>query len=107
MFNTANCPSCTASGQAMAFKAGARLVNMEFPNRHAGPKYFARCGKATWIGLYKDPQGKTVGPFVTKATRELGDITGDVWSAVFTDKFRSGEGPVYIDCSTTSREDYE
>ncbi|MBW1775509.1 MAG: FAD-binding protein [Deltaproteobacteria bacterium] len=83
------------------------LVNMEFPNRHAGPKYFARCGKATWIGLYKDPHGRTVGPFVTKATRELGDITGDVWSAVFTDKFRSGEGPVYIDCSTTSGEDYE
>ena len=37
----------------------------------------------------------------------LGDITGDVWSAVFTDKFRSGEGPVYMDCSTTSPEDYE
>lgn len=107
MFNTANCPACTGGGQAMAYRAGAKLVNMEFPNRHAGPKYFARCGKATWIGLYKDPRGKTVGPFVKKATRELGDITGDVWSAVFTEKFRSGEGPVYIDCSTTSDEDYE
>ena len=107
MFNTANCPVCTGSGQAIAYRAGARLVNMEFPNRHAGPKYFARCGKATWIGLYKDPHGKTVGPFVTKATRELGDITGDVWSSVFTDKFKSGEGPVYIDCSTTSKEDIE
>ncbi|MFH1489962.1 MAG: FAD-dependent oxidoreductase, partial [Pseudomonadota bacterium] len=42
-----------------------------------------------------------------KATRELGDITGDVWSSVFTDKFRSGEGPVYIDCSTTSDDDIE
>jgi succinate dehydrogenase/fumarate reductase flavoprotein subunit len=107
MFNTANCPSCTGSGQAMAYRAGAKLVNMEFPNRHAGPKYFARCGKATWIGLYKDPRGKTVGPFVSKATKELGDITGDVWSSVFTDKFKSGEGPVYIDCSTTSQDDFE
>lgn len=107
MFNTANCPSCTGSGQAMAYRAGAKLVNMEFPNRHAGPKYFARCGKATWIGLYKDPQGKTVGPFVSKATKELGDITGDVWSSVFTDKFKSGEGPVYMDCSTTSQDDYK
>jgi succinate dehydrogenase/fumarate reductase flavoprotein subunit len=107
MFNTANCPVCTGSGQAMAYRAGAKLVNMEFPNRHAGPKYFARCGKATWIGLYKDPSGKTVGPFVSKATKELGDITGDVWSSVFTDKFKSGEGPVYIDCSTTSQEDFE
>ena len=107
MFNTANCPVCTGSGQAMAYRAGAKLVNMEFPNRHAGPKYFARCGKATWIGLYKDPHGKTVGPFVTQATKELGDITGDVWSSVFTDKFKSGEGPVYIDCSTTSEEDFD
>jgi succinate dehydrogenase/fumarate reductase flavoprotein subunit len=107
MFNTANCPVCTGSGQAMAFRAGARLTNMEFPHRHAGPKYFARCGKATWIGLYRDPHGKIVGPFVTQATRELGDITGDVWSSVFTDKFRSGEGPVYMDCGTTSQEDFE
>jgi succinate dehydrogenase/fumarate reductase flavoprotein subunit len=107
MFNTANCPACTGSGQAMAYRAGAKLVNMEIPNRHAGPKYFARCGKATWIGLYKDPHGRTVGPFVSKATKELGDITGDVWSSVFTDKFRSGEGPVYIDCSTTSEDDFE
>jgi len=105
MFNTANCPACTGSGQAMAYRAGAKLVNMEFPNRHAGPKYFARCGKATWIGLYKDPHGSTVGPFVRRATRELGDITGDVWSSVFTDKSKSGEGPVYMDCSTTSKDD--
>jgi len=107
MFNTANCPACTGSGQAMAYHAGAKLTNMEFPHRHAGPKYFARCGKATWIGLYKDPRGKLVGPFVTQATRALGDITGDVWSSVFTDKFRSGEGPVYMDCGTTSQEDFD
>jgi succinate dehydrogenase/fumarate reductase flavoprotein subunit len=107
MFNTANCPVCTGSGQAMAYRAGAKLVNMEFPNRHAGPKYFARCGKATWIGLYKDPRGNSVGPFVSKATRELGDITGDIWSDVFTAKFKCGEGPVYIDCSTTSKDDLD
>jgi succinate dehydrogenase/fumarate reductase flavoprotein subunit len=107
LFNTANCPVCTGSGQAIAYRAGARLVNMEFPQRHAGPRYFARCGKATWIGLYKDPQGGIVGPFVKKADRKLGDITGDIWSSVFTDKHRSGEGPVYMDCSTTSDEDFE
>ena len=107
MFNTANCPVCTGSGQAMAYRAGAKLVNMEFPNRHAGPKYFARCGKATWIGLYKDPHGTPVGPFVSRATRELGDITGDIWSDVFTAKFKSGDGPVYIDCSSTSKADLD
>jgi succinate dehydrogenase/fumarate reductase flavoprotein subunit len=107
MFNTANCPVCTGSGQAIAYRAGAKLVNMEFPQRHAGPRYFARCGKATWIGTYKDPWGRNVGPFVTKADKNLGDITGDVWSSVFTDMQKSGEGPVYMDCSSTSPKDVD
>jgi succinate dehydrogenase/fumarate reductase flavoprotein subunit len=107
MFNTAFCPSNTGSGRAMAYRAGAKLINMEIPNTHAGPKYFARAGKATWIGVYKDPYGKPVGPFVTKPTRELGDVTADVWNSVFPDYHKSGKGPVYIDCTETSPEDLE
>ena len=107
LFNTAFCPSCTGAAQAAAYRAGARLVNMEFPNRHAGPKFLARCGKATWIGLVTDPRGKPVGPFVTKPTKELGDITADVWNTVFTDMMVSGKGPAYMDCSETSEEDIE
>ena len=105
MFNTAFCPSCTGGAQAMAFRAGAKLVNMEFPNKHAGPKYFARAGKATWIGVLTDPQGEPVGPFVTKPTKELGDITGDVWNSVFTDMYKSGRGPTYMDCSGIAEKD--
>ena len=107
MFNIAFCPSCNGGGRAMAWRAGAKLVNMEIPNRHAGPKYFARCGKATWIGVYRDPHGRPVGPFVDRPTKELGDITADVWNTVFTDKFKSGEGPVYIDCTTTAEKDIQ
>lgn len=107
LFNTAFCPSCTGGAQAMAFRSGAALVNLEFPNRHAGPKFLSRCGKSSWIGLYKDPLGKKIGPFVTKPTRELGDITGDVWNSVFTDKMKDGSGPVYIDCSETREEDIQ
>ena len=107
MFNIAFCPACNGSGRAMAYRGGAKLINMEIPNRHAGPKYFARCGKATWIGVYRDPHGNPVGPFVDKPTKELGDITADVWNTVFTDKFMSGEGPVYVDCTTTAEKDIE
>lgn len=107
LFNTAFCPSNTGSGRAMAFRAGAKLINMELPNTHAGPKYLARCGKATWIGVYKDPYGKPVGPFVEKPSKELGDITADVWNSVFTDYHKAGKGPVYIDCTEISEEDLQ
>jgi succinate dehydrogenase/fumarate reductase flavoprotein subunit len=107
IFNTAFCPSCTGAAQATAYRAGAKLVNMEFPNRHAGPKFFARCGKATWIGLVAGPSGRPVGPFVDKPTKELGDITADVWNTVFTDMLVSGKGPAYMDCSATAEEDIE
>jgi len=107
MFNIAQCPSCTGNAQALAYRSGARLVNMEFPARHAGPKFFNRCGKATWIGLIKDPYGRQVGPFVTKATRWVGDITADVWNSVFTDMMENGSGPSYMDCTGTTKEDLE
>src|ERR1700758_4591701 len=58
MFNTAHCPANAGGGRAAAYRAGAALVNVEIPNTHAGPKYFARCGKATWIGVLKDYDGK-------------------------------------------------
>jgi succinate dehydrogenase/fumarate reductase flavoprotein subunit len=107
MFNTVYCPGCTGSGRAMTLRAGGRLVNMEIPNRHAGPKYFARAGKASWIGIFTDVSGKAIGPFVEKPTKDLGDITADIWNSVFIDMIRSGRGPVYMDCTRTSEEDLE
>lgn len=106
MFNTANCPACTGVGRASAYRIGARLINLDMPHTHAGPKYFNRCGKATWIGVYKSMDGKPVGPFVKKPTRELGDITGDIWMEMFEMRRKAGE-PVFMDCTETSPEDLE
>jgi succinate dehydrogenase/fumarate reductase flavoprotein subunit len=91
----------------MAFRVGAELVNLELTDRWAGPKYFARCGKATWVGVLRDPQGKPVGPFVTKPDKRYGDIAGDVWHTLFDDYAKTGKGPVYMDCSGISDEDFE
>lgn len=107
MFNLCNCPAGTATGRVAGYKVGATLINIETGWTHAGPKQFERCGKATWIGVLKDPSGKPVGPFVTKPTKELGDITGDIWQAVFVEKKENGTGPVYMDCTETAPEDMD
>lgn len=107
MFNTNMCPSGTGDSIAQAWRCGAYLVNMEKTYRHAGPRFLARCGKATWIGVYRYPDGRPVGPFVTEPNVETGDITSDVWSSAFTDLKMSGQGPAYMDCSGASKEDLE
>lgn len=106
MFNTGHCPNC-AGGQALGWRVGARMVNMEFPYTHAGPKYFERCGKATWIGVYRYPDGTPVGPFTTKSDTEYGDVTSDIWNSVFEDMMRKGTGPAYMDCSDANKEQLE
>ena len=107
LFNTAWCPACTGNTQASAYRAGAKLVNMEFPNLHAGIKYIERAGKATFIGVITGPDGKPLGPFINKANRWVGDITSDVWNSVFSDVMKSGEGPAYMDCTATDQEDID
>ncbi len=105
MNNTAFCPANAGGGIAQSLRAGAKLVNLELVTRHAGPRYFQRAGKSTWIGVYKYPDGKTLGPFVSTPTKELGDITSDIWSTAFTEVAKNGRGPAYLDCSQTSPED--
>jgi succinate dehydrogenase/fumarate reductase flavoprotein subunit len=81
------------------------MVNMELPYTHAGPKYFGRCGKATWIGVYRYPDGRPLGPYATRSDTEYGDVTADIWNTAFTDVMMRGQGPVYIDCTDASADD--
>lgn len=102
--DAALCPS-NGAGAAIAYRAGARLVNLDVPVVHAGPAMFQRGGKGTWMGLLTDIDGKPIGPFDIKPTRAQGDVTSDVWPSVFTDKIKDGSGPVYMNCSVLSDDD--
>ncbi len=62
----------------MAYRAGAELVNVERLEHHAGPKYFTRSGQATWVGVVRDPQGKPVGPYLTRPDRRYSDMIIEV-----------------------------
>ena len=103
MFNNAGCPSDVCTGRAAAYRAGARLVNLDRTGTGAGCKYFNRGGKATWLGVYSDIEGKPLGPFVTKPSKEYGDLAGDIWHDMFSIKRSQGE-PVFMNCSECTDE---
>lgn len=107
MSNNATRLSLTGDGRMMAYRAGAELQDLEMRVLHVGPKYFARYGQATWIGVFRDPQDRPIGPFVTKPERHYGDITPEVDKAIFHDYAKSGRGPVYMDGRGMSKADCE
>lgn len=108
MFNQAGCPACTGGGIMAAYRAGARLVNMEGGAGGGMPsfKFFHRGGKATWVGVYTDIDGKPLGPFVTKPDWHYGDFTADFWPAMFEMQYKAGN-PVFMNCSEGTDEDID
>lgn len=102
-FPLTNC----GDGRAMAYRAGAELKNLELVHRHAGPKYFSRCGQATWVGVLRDRKGNPVGPWTSTPNRKYGDIATEVSKTIFEEYGRSGKGPVYMDMSGITNEDLE
>jgi succinate dehydrogenase/fumarate reductase flavoprotein subunit len=80
---------------------------MEMPGIHGGPKYFVRAGQATWVGVLKDINGKPIGPFLNKPDRRYSDMATELNKAIFNKYMKSGKGPVYMDCTGISDEDYE
>lgn len=107
MASTPGCLSITGDGRAMTYRAGGTLVGPEMPKRHMGPRYFARFGQATWVGVLRDPYGKPVGPYVTKPDRRYGDMTLEVKGTLLEEYLKSGRGPVYMDCRGITKDDYE
>lgn len=107
MASTPNCLTITGDGRIMAYRAGGTLVGPENLKRHPGPRYLARFGQATWVGVLRDPSGKPVGPYVTKPERTYGDMTMEARSTILEEYLKSGRGPVYMDCGGISDEDYE
>lgn len=101
------CMTVTGDGRAMTYRAGGTIVGPEIPKRHMGPRYFARAGQATWIGVLRDPGDKPIGPYVTKPERIYGDMTMEVSSTILEDYLKSGRGPTYMDCRGISTADLD
>ncbi|MDB9822356.1 FAD-binding protein [Deltaproteobacteria bacterium] len=97
----------SGDGRAMAYRAGAELKDLELVHRHAGPKYFSRCGQATWVGVLRDRKGNPVGPWASKPDKTYGDMATEVSKTIFEEYKKSGKGPVYMDMNGISKEDLD
>ena len=107
LFNVGVCPACTGESIAQFWRVGGALVGMDRGYRHAGPRYASRCGKSTWIGVYRYPDGTPIGPFTSEPSRDTSDITGDIWNTAFSDLMVNGRGPALMDCGGADPEDLE
>lgn len=97
----------TGDGRVMTYRVGGDIIGPEIPRRHVGPRYFARFGQATWVGILRDPKGKPIGPYLTEPDKKYGDMTPEVRGTILEEYMKSGRGPVYMDCRGQSDEDYE
>lgn len=126
-FNTGFPPSETGDGHALALRAGAKLLNMEFVTMQTGPKNFQRCGRGSYVpGVIRNglglPLGESPGD-MTGATMDGRDGAGmqtvpGSWSvgamkaAVesplgFLRELREGRGPIYMDCTANTAQQIE
>ncbi len=104
--NMAFPPHETGDGRAMAFRAGAEMVGMEFTTYQIGPKNFQRCGRGSYVpGKLVDSTGK---PITGEPQEGVKAIDSSVENpGLFFRLQEEGRIPVYMDCTENSEDENE
>lgn len=102
-FNICHTPSWSGDGHAMAFKAGARLLNMEMAVYGTGPKNFHRAGRGTYVpSNLSDGLGKSLKEYEPNQEGPISEGAG-----LFIKVLEKGNGPIYMDCTGNKPEQNE
>lgn len=102
-FNITHPPHEPGDGHAMAFRAGARLLNMEMVNVHTGPKNFNRAGRGSFVpGRMRDGLGQPLGKEAGKGEKVLDRTAEGV--GLYRKIMATGQGPIYMDCTGNTPE---
>jgi len=103
-FNISHPPHETGDGHAMAFRVGARLLNMEMVGFHTGPKNFHRAGRGSYVpGRMRDGLGQPLGKEATAHDQKALDRTAE-GVGLFRKILEAGRGPIYMDCTGNTPE---
>lgn len=102
--NISHPPHNSGDGHAMAFRAGAKLLNMELLTFHTGPKNFHRAGRGSYVpGRMVDGLGQPLGKnAASRDTRTLDRTAEGV--DVYRKAIEDGRGPLYMDLTGNTNE---
>lgn len=104
-FNTWLCPVNTGDGQALAYRAGATLANMEILRMTLGPQGLSAAGLNAFMGMGARLVNSSHQEFMARYDlRGNGAPRYKLVSGVLGE-MREGRAPVYLDCRHLEEED--
>ncbi|MBI4318721.1 MAG: FAD-dependent oxidoreductase [Chloroflexi bacterium] len=107
-FNTHHCPYCTGDGQAMAYRAGAELVNMEMTTMQPSPKGYSVAGISGVVSMgahFVNALGERFMARYDPARMEI--AAKSTMALAFLTETKEGRAPLFVDFRHLTNEQRE
>jgi adenylylsulfate reductase subunit A len=106
-FDSWHCPFNTGDAQAMGYRAGAQLANMEFVEATLSPKGFSTQGLNALVSLGAHFLNKHGERFMFKYDKSGENARRAVIADAVINEYLMGNGPVYVDCSVLPKKELD